>query len=90
MTNDEFLSRFVFKELTEDVLAECEHFSCGVNDLDEYFQKDVLAYSQRMVTVHMCSVPKNALRRLLVLSPFHTTAYALRICLIVSRKIFVS
>ena len=27
MTNDEFLSRFVFKELTEDVLAECEHFS---------------------------------------------------------------
>jgi hypothetical protein len=41
MTNDEFLSRFVFKELTEDVLAECEHFSCGVNDLDEYFRKDV-------------------------------------------------
>ena len=30
MTNDEFLSRYVLKELTEDVLAECEHFSCGV------------------------------------------------------------
>ena len=41
MNNDEFLSRYVFKELTEEVLAECEHFSCGVGDLDEYFQKDV-------------------------------------------------
>lgn len=39
MTNDEFLSKYVFKELTKDVLAECEHFSCGVSDLDEYFQK---------------------------------------------------
>ena len=24
MTNDEFLSKYAFKELTEDVLAECE------------------------------------------------------------------
>jgi len=31
MTNDEFLSRFVFKELTEDVLAECEHFSAHLD-----------------------------------------------------------
>ena len=50
MTNDEFLSKFLFKEMTEDVLAECEHFSCGVSDLNEYFQKDVLAYSRRMVS----------------------------------------
>ena len=50
MTNVEFLSKYVFKELTEEVLAECEHFSCGVADLNEYFQKDVLAYSQRMVS----------------------------------------
>ena len=60
MTNDEFLSRFVFKELTEDMLAECEHFSCGVNDLDEYFQKDVLAYSQRMVSRSYVFCPKEA------------------------------
>ena len=33
MTNDEFLSKYAFKELTEDVLAECEHFSCGVDDM---------------------------------------------------------
>ena len=30
MINDEFLNDFTFMELTEDVLAECEHFSCGV------------------------------------------------------------
>ena len=58
MTNDEFLSKYVFKELTEDVLAECEHFSCGVGDLDEYFQKDVLAYSRRMVSRSYVFCPK--------------------------------
>ena len=49
MTNDEFLNEFTFMELTEEVLAECEHFSCGIGDLDEYFQKDVIGYTQRMV-----------------------------------------
>ena len=58
MTNDEFLSKYLFKELTEDVLAECEHFSCGVSDLDEYFQKDVLAYSRRMVSRSYVFCPK--------------------------------
>ena len=46
MTITEFLNEFTFIELTEDVLAECEHFSCGVGDLDEYFQKDVLGYTR--------------------------------------------
>jgi len=50
MTITEFLNEFTFMELTEDVLAECEHFSCGVGDLDEYFQKDVLGYTRRMVS----------------------------------------
>ena len=40
MTDDELLSKFKFTELTEEVLAECEHFSCGIDDLDEYFQKE--------------------------------------------------
>ena len=48
MTDDELLSRFKFTELTEEVLAECEHFSCGISDLDEYFQKDVIGYTRRM------------------------------------------
>ena len=50
MTVEELMNDFTFAELTEDVLAECEHFSCGVSDLDEYFQKDVLGYTQRMVS----------------------------------------
>lgn len=50
MTDDEFLSKFKFMELTEDVLAECEHFSCGIGDLDDYFQKDVIGYTRRMVS----------------------------------------
>ena len=50
MTDDELLSKFKFTELTEEVLAECEHFSCGIDDLDEYFQKDVIGYTRRMVS----------------------------------------
>ena len=50
MTVEELMNDFTFAELTEDVLAECEHFSCGVGDLDDYFQKDVIGYTKRMVS----------------------------------------
>ena len=33
MNDDEFLSKFKFMELTEEVLAGCEHFSCGIDGL---------------------------------------------------------
>ena len=64
MTNDEFLSKYAFKELTEDVLAKCEHFSCGVDDLDEYFQKDVIGYSRRMVSRSYVFCPKSNLHQI--------------------------
>ena len=64
MTNDEFLSKYVFKELTEDVLNECEQFSCGVADLDEYFEKDVIAYSRRMVSRSYVFCPKDNLQKI--------------------------
>ena len=50
MTVEELMNSYTFTELTEDVLAECEHFSCGIDDLDEYFQKDVVGYTRRMVS----------------------------------------
>lgn len=50
MTVEELMNGFTFTELKEDVLAECEHFSCGIDDLDEYFQKDVIGYTRRMVS----------------------------------------
>ena len=50
MTIEELMNDFTFTELTEDVLADCEHFSCGISDLDEYFQKDVIGYTRRMVS----------------------------------------
>ena len=48
MTVEELMNGFTFTELTKDVLAECEHFSCGIDDLDEYFQKDVIGYTRLM------------------------------------------
>lgn len=64
MTDDELLSRFRFTELTEEVLAECEHFSCGISDLDEYFQKDVIGYTQRMVSRSYAFRPKSNLQQI--------------------------
>ena len=32
MTVEELINDFTFTELTEEVLAECEHFSCGIGD----------------------------------------------------------
>jgi len=64
MTDDELLSRFKFTELTEEVLAECEHFSCGISDLDEYFQKDVIGYTQRMVSRSYAFRPKSNLQQI--------------------------
>ena len=84
MTNDEFLSRFVFKELTEDVLAECEHFSCGVNDLDEYFRKDVLVYSQRMVSRSYVFCPKECPQK--IACAFSVSYDSLRITDLSNRK----
>ena len=59
MTDDELLSKFKFTELTEEVLAECEHFSCGIDDLDECFQKDAIRYTQRMVSRSYAFRPKS-------------------------------
>ena len=84
MTNDEFLSRYVFKELTEDVLAECEHFSCGVGDLDEYFQKDVLAYSRRMVSRSYVFCPKEYPQK--IACAFSVSYDSLRIADLSNRK----
>ena len=64
MTDDELLSKFKFTELTEDVLAECEHFSCGIDDLDEYFQKDAIGYTQRMVSRSYAFRPKSNLQQI--------------------------
>ena len=59
MTNDEFLSKYLFKELTEDVLAECEHFSCGVNDFSQssevpLFTKGLRFYQSYKISIKIC------------------------------------
>jgi hypothetical protein len=34
----------VLDVLTDDILGECRPFTCGDDDMDEFFQKDALAY----------------------------------------------
>lgn len=40
--------------LTDDILAECHHFLCGDDDMNEFFQKDALAYSRYRMGKSYC------------------------------------
>lgn len=84
MTNDDFLNQYVLKELTEDVLAECEHFSCGVDDLDEFFQKDALSYTRRLVSRSYVFCPKTNPRQ--IACAFSVSYDSLRITDLSNRK----
>ena len=35
----------VLNVLTDDILAECHPFTCGDDDMDEFFRKDALDYT---------------------------------------------
>jgi GNAT superfamily N-acetyltransferase len=49
MTNKEFLENFYFSELTGDLLAKCEPFVCGHDDLDDFFNNDAIKYTEKMI-----------------------------------------
>ena len=44
----------VLNLLTDDILAECHPFSCGDEDMDEFFQKDALAYTRYRMGKSYC------------------------------------
>lgn len=44
----------VLDVLTEDILGECRPFTCGDDDMDEFFQKDALAYTRYRMGKSYC------------------------------------
>ena len=49
MTVEELLARCELVLASEKRLAECQPFSCGENDLDEFFAKDCLINQSRLL-----------------------------------------
>lgn len=49
MTVEELLARCELVRASEKRLAECQPFSCGENDLDEFFAKDCLINQSRLL-----------------------------------------
>ena len=45
-----------FFELTDDILATCQPFSCGNADLDDFFQNDATRYAYYLMERHIVSV----------------------------------
>ena len=49
MTYEELIENYQFELVTEERLAECEPFSCGDGDLDDFFVNDAVRFSKRML-----------------------------------------
>lgn len=50
MTLDELLERCEIKLATPDRLSSCGAFSCGTDDIDEFFSNDVRVYQHKLLT----------------------------------------
>lgn len=46
MTIEELLEKCDLCVATEETISRCEPFSCGNDDLDEFFAKDVTLYQK--------------------------------------------
>ncbi len=46
-------------KLDSDVLAHCTHFSCGDNDLDDFFANDAVAYEKDLMGKTYCWLLKD-------------------------------
>ena len=55
----------VFMPLTKKVLEESETFSCGNEDLDDFFQNDFVAYAEDLFGKTYCFCRKNSRKELL-------------------------
>ena len=45
MTYEELIENYRFELVSENRLAECEPFSCGDEDLDDFFVNDAVRFS---------------------------------------------
>ena len=50
--------------LTEDILAESAPFTCGDDDMDEFFQQDALDYTRFLMGKSYCFRLKNPCKSL--------------------------
>ena len=48
------IEQCTFFELTEDVLATCQPFSCGNADLNDFFQNDATRYARYLMGKTYC------------------------------------
>ena len=46
-------SQCFFSELTDDLLSTCQPFSCGNEDLDDFFKNDATRYAYSVSYTHL-------------------------------------
>lgn len=49
MTYEELVKNYRIEIVTEERLAECEPFSCGNEDLDDFFNNNAITYSEYLL-----------------------------------------
>ncbi len=59
MTWEELIEKCTLTELTDSVSSKCKKFSCGDDDLDEFFAEDALLYRQKLLGKTYLFCPKD-------------------------------
>ena len=49
----------IMVKLTKDVLEHCQKFTCGEEDLDDFFANDAIAYAKDLMGKTYCWLLKN-------------------------------
>ena len=44
----------ILNVLTDEILSECEPFTCGDDDMDEFFRNDALSYTRYKMGKSYC------------------------------------
>lgn len=67
--NEEFslAKKCIFAKLSQGILDNCEYFSCGNEDLDEFFFKDAIAYDHDLMGKTYCWVLRDDITKIVAM-----------------------
>ena len=73
-------SQCFFSELTDDLLSTCQPFSCGNEDLDDFFKNDATRYAYYLMGKSYCFRKNDDPTKIVVPLRFLMIAFVFMIC----------
>lgn len=73
-------SQCFFSELTDDLLSTCQPFSCGNEDLDDFFKNDATRYAYYLMGKSYCFRKNDDPTKIVCALRFLMIAFVFMIC----------